>query len=73
MDPYLVVIIVLGGLLLIVTAVMEWIGLVNLVTPSTGPRYQDCGHLRVSPTSPHSSCWRCRHRSLDHVVHPLHH
>ena len=72
MAVYLAIIIVLGGALLIVTGYMEWLGLLNVVTPRSGPRYPDCGHLRVNPVSPHHRCWRCRHHTLDHLVNPIH-
>jgi hypothetical protein len=72
MDALLAVIITLGGALLVVTAYMEWIGLLNIVTTRPGPRYADCGHARINPTSACRSCWRCRHRTVDHVIHPAH-
>ena len=73
MDILLAIIIALGGVLLIVTAYMEWIGLANVLTPRSGPRYAGCRHLRANPVSTHGRCWRCRHRTLDHLLHPLHH
>jgi len=72
-DVLLSIIIVLGGVLLFATVYMEWIGLVNVITPRSGPRYDDCGHLRVNPVSSRSRCWRCRHRTIDHLLHPMHH
>jgi hypothetical protein len=72
MAIYLAIIITLGGGLLVVTAYMEWVGLLNVVTPRSAPRHPDCGHLRTNPVSPHDRCWRCRHHDLDHLVHPIH-
>jgi hypothetical protein len=68
-DAFLVLIITLSGLLFLATAYMEWVGLLNVLTPRSGPRYPDCGHLRVNPTSAFHSCWRCRHRTLGHLLH----
>lgn len=68
-DVLLGVIIGLGSALLLITAYMEWIGVMNLFTPRTGPRYDGCGHFKVVMTSPHSSCWRCRHARLEHALH----
>jgi len=68
----LAIILVVGGSLLIVTAVMEWIGVMTLFTPHTSPRYPGCGHLRANPISARDTCWPCRHQSLDHALH-LHH
>jgi hypothetical protein len=72
-DILLTIIIVLGGLLLITTAYMEWIGLLNIVTPRGQSRYRECGHLRINPVAAHGRCWRCRHHTLDHLLPPPHH
>ena len=72
-DPLLAVVIVIGGVLLAVTVYMEWIGIMNLVTPRSGPRYDDCGHVRGLPFSSHTSCWACRHRRLDAALHAAEH
>lgn len=72
MTGYLAIIIVLGIVLLVATAYMEWIGVLSILTPWSRPRYPDCGHLRVSPVSPHHRCWRCRRRALDQILHPMH-
>ena len=63
------VIVVLGTLLLVITAFMEWVGIMNLLTRRTGPRYLDCGHLKAVPTSRHDRCWHCRHARLEHALH----
>jgi hypothetical protein len=70
MDPFLVsVIIVLGTLLLAVTMFMEWVGVMSLFTPRSGPRYDGCGHLRLIRTATADRCWGCRHARLEHVLH----
>jgi len=74
MDPLLLAIIIaIGAVLLAVTAYMEWIGVMNLFTPRSAPRFYDCGHLRGVPFSSHSSCWACRHRRLDAALHAAEH
>ena len=73
-DALVGVIIVLGLVLFAVCAVMEWIGLENVLTRSGPLRYDDCGHLRVVRASTASRCWHCRHTRLEHVLHiPAHH
>ncbi|HEX3907146.1 MAG TPA: hypothetical protein VHW92_04365 [Mycobacteriales bacterium] len=75
MDPFLIaVIIVLAVALLAVTAYMEWIGVMNLFTMSSKPRYPGCGHLKANPTSQSTRCWHCRHDRFEHALHvPGHH
>ena len=74
MDPVLLtIIVVLATVLLVVTGFMEWIGLMNVITPRSGPRYEGCGHFKVVLTSEHNSCWHCRHERLEHALHlPIH-
>jgi hypothetical protein len=75
-GPILIVIVVLASVLLVVTAYMEWIGVMSLITPRSAARYAACRHLRAWPTtSTHMSCWTCRHGSLRHPLHGprLHH
>ncbi len=73
-DVLLAVIIVLGAVLLFVTAYMEWIGVMNLFTPRSGPRYDECGHLKVIITTQHGRCFHCRHQRLEHALHlPVQH
>jgi hypothetical protein len=70
MDPVLLtIIIVLATALLLVTGFMEWIGLMNVITPRTGPRYEGCGHFKVQLTSDADRCWHCRHERLEHALH----
>jgi hypothetical protein len=76
-EPYLIVIIVLGSALLAVTAFMEWVGVMNLFTPRSASRYH-CGHIRVLPfSSDDARCWNCRHPHLHSAIqaseHPFHH
>lgn len=75
MDAALVaVIIVLGGALLAVTAYMEWIGVMNLLTTRSASRYPECGHVKANPTAKTTSCWHCRHVRVEHALHvPGHH
>lgn len=73
MSPLLVVIIVLGAALLVTTAYMEWVGVMNVVTPRAGPRHEVCGHLRINPASRDARCWRCRHAAADRALRALHH
>lgn len=74
MDPVLLtIIVVLAAALLLVTGFMEWVGVMNIVTPRSGPRYRDCGHLKFVVTSAQPSCWHCRHARLEHALHlPVH-
>jgi hypothetical protein len=70
MDPIVWVIVVLAGVLLAVTAYMEWIGLLSVITPRSLARCQECGHIRATPSPNHVSvCWACRHPSMDHWRH----
>jgi hypothetical protein len=73
MTALVTAIIVLGVTLLAATAYMEWIGLMSLVTPRTGPRHETCGHLRMNPIAAQVVCWRCRHTTTDRALHALHH
>ena len=67
------IIVVLATVLLLVTGYMEWIGLMNVITPRSGPRYEACGHFKVVLTSDHNRCWLCRHERLEHALHlPIH-
>jgi len=70
-DVLIAAILMLGMLLLVAAAYMEWIGLVSLVTPLHPPRYRRCGHLRAAPTSDADRCWRCRHVCIDRAMHRL--
>lgn len=70
MDAALVtVIIVLGVALLAASAYMEWIGVMNLFTARSAPRYPDCSHLKANPTSQSNRCWHCRHARLERALH----
>ncbi|HEX3824334.1 MAG TPA: hypothetical protein VHV79_07705 [Mycobacteriales bacterium] len=73
MTAFLVVIIVLGTSLLCATAYMEWIGLMSLITPRSGPHHESCGHLRINALASQGLCWRCRHSTADRALHALHH
>lgn len=74
MDPLLLtVIIVLAVGLFVVTAYMEWIGLINIFTPRAGTQYEGCHHYRADPVDQHDECWRCRHATLAHPSRIIHH
>lgn len=64
----LTIIVILATALLLVTGYMEWVGVMNLFTRRSGPRYDECGHFRVVLSS-HSRCWHCRHERLEHALH----
>lgn len=69
----MIVIIAIGGVLLAATMYMEWVGIMNLLTPSKHPRHDGCGHIQAVPTDEHARCWRCRHASAIHAITaPLH-
>lgn len=71
MDGWLIVVVVLAALLFIVTSYMEWVGIMNVLTKRSGPRYDECGHLKAWPTfRAYTKCWHCRHARLDHLMHP---
>jgi hypothetical protein len=65
----LAVIVVLGVILLVVTAYMEWIGILNVLTRRSAAHYSGCGHLKAVRPSECDRCWRCRHQT---VLHPSH-
>jgi hypothetical protein len=70
----LTVIIVLAVALLVVTSYMEYIGVMNVFTTRSAPRYTGCGHLKANPTAQTTRCWHCRHPRLEHALHfPGHH
>lgn len=73
MAPLLVVIIVLAAALLVVTAYMEWIGVMNLFTSRSAARYRECRHVRVDRSNATERCWRCRHNTLGHPSRLIHH
>ena len=64
------VIVVLAAVLLVVSMGMEWIGIVNLLTPRSSARYTECGHVRIAQAAAGARCWRCRHHHLNHLAHP---
>lgn len=73
MDTLLAVIIALGLILLVVTAYMEWIGLMSVFTPRSASRYEECHHFRSNRGSQSEVCWRCRHETLGHPSRLIHH
>lgn len=73
MGPILWLIVVLGAAFLGVTAYMEWIGMMSLITPRSVVRYTGCRHLRALPTPPHhDDCWTCRHTRMRHPLQAMH-
>lgn len=73
MGPILIVIVVLGGAFLLVTAYMEWIGFLSIVTPRSASRYDGCGHIKALPgASRQHDCWACRHSHLRHPLQSMH-
>lgn len=73
MDALLAVIVVLGAILLVATVYMECIGVMNVFTRRSAARYAECGHLRAVRPSTCEQCWRCRHQTLAHPSHLIHH
>lgn len=72
MTAYLAVIVTLGTALLVATAYMEWIGVLNVFTRRTNPSYETCGHQKLNLGSHHDQCWRCRHARTARSPHTLH-
>jgi hypothetical protein len=73
MGPLLWVIVVVGSVFLVVTAYMEWIGVMSLITPRCASRYPGCGHIRAIPTDAvHDDCWPCRHHRMRHPLQAVH-
>jgi hypothetical protein len=71
MDPLLAVIIAMALALFVAAVYMEWLGLLSVVTFRTGKRHAGCGHPKLTPANGRELCWHCRHKHLDHALHPL--
>ncbi|HVV75435.1 MAG TPA: hypothetical protein VHC43_05310 [Mycobacteriales bacterium] len=72
MDPLLAVIIAMAMVLFVVAVYMEWLGLLSVVASRKESRHAGCGHLKLTPANELELCWHCRHKHLDHALHPFH-
>jgi hypothetical protein len=73
MGPLEWVIVVISAAFLVVTAYMEWIGVLNVISPRSAVRYPGCGHARLLPAdAEHDDCWTCRHQRVRHPLQAVH-